>query len=109
MPPYNKSQQQALDNLYRPALHAWMVEAFENTLTYSDYESYLIVHLDERIRSFLKFSLGKMGRSASRHEQVVSELKADALCLDHRCWWCNKKLRAINEARRLQEELSMGS
>ena len=109
MPPYNKSQLKALDNLYRPALHAWMVEAFENTLTYSDYENYLIVHLDERIRSFLKFSLGKHHHSANRHERAVSEVKANTLALGHRCWWCKQKLRAINEARRLQEELSMGS
>ena len=110
MPTYNRSQQkQSVDNLYTKALQAWRMEAFENTFTYSDYESYLIVHLDERIRSFLKFSLGKHNHSANRHERAVSEVKANTLALGHRCWWCKQKLRAINEARRLQEELSMGS
>ena len=98
-------KERAVHDLFIPALQSWRMEAFENTLTYSDFESYLIVRLDEMTSSFLKFRLGNHNHSASRHERAISELKATALALgDHRCWWRIQKLRAIKEARRLQEE-----
>ena len=104
-----REQKQKINDLYPLALQAWRMEAFENTVTYSNFESYLIVHLDEMVSLFLKFSLGKYRHSTNSHERAVSEVKANTLALGHRCWWCKQKLRAINEARRLQEELSMGS
>ena len=93
-----------MDDHYKQALQAWRMEAFENTVTYSNFESYLIVHLDKMINSFFKSKLGNHHHSVSRQEQAILELKAFTLALDHRCWWFNQKLRAIKEARRLQEE-----
>ena len=102
--PTNSDKQQAVDDFIIPAQHAWRMEAFENTFTYSDYESYLIVHLDEWICSFLTFKLGNITKGSSRRVRIVSELKTIALAFDHQRWWHNQKLRAIKEARRLQEE-----
>ena len=43
MPTNGRSEKQtAFDDLFITAQHAWMMEAFENTFTYSDYESYLL-------------------------------------------------------------------
>jgi hypothetical protein len=87
-----------------PALQAWRVEAFENTLTYSDFETYLIVHLDEMISSFLRFKIGKSKGCVGSRERHCAEYKALILSLDHRRWWRKQKLRAIEEALFQQEE-----
>jgi len=101
MPTY-KSEYAGIANYVVSGLRTWRVEAFENTITYDEFESYLAVHLGEMIRKQLKPLLRNC--KTFRSKQHYAEIKLMVLKTNNRGWWIAKKLGAIKEARRQQQE-----
>ena len=84
-------------------LQMWRTEAFEHTLTFSDFESYLVANLDEMIRGTLRWKVEKR-KGVARQELFLDRMKVSVMTEDNRGWWLNHKVAAITEARRQQEE-----
>ena len=103
MPTY-RSQFAGIAHYVASGLQTWRAEAFENTITYDEFESYLVVHLEEMIRKQLKLTLFKSASSGAKQQLAFAEIKLMVLRTDNRGWWIAKKLGAIKEARRQQQE-----
>ena len=88
-------------NSYAEYLLMWRREAFEHTLTFRDFESYLVANLDKMIR---RTRVLELVQDVARQESVVNKSKLVVMTEDNRRWWINQKVAAITEARRQQEE-----
>ena len=88
---------------YYTYLQMWRREAFEHTLTFRDFESYLVANLDEMIRR-TRLPVIVQDRSVARRDRVFNKAKLCVMIEDHRSWWINQKVATISEARRQQEQ-----
>ena len=103
MPTY-KSQMENAANIMSWKLQTWRTEAFENTITFSEFESYFVAHLDTMILKSLQAAVGKSTSSGATQQHCVAKYKTVVLATDHLLWWRLQKLGAIKEARRQQQE-----
>ena len=81
----------------------WRREAFEHTLTFRDFESYLVANSDEMIRGTRQWAVAQR-KGVARQELFLDRMKVRVMTEDNRGWWLNQKVAAITEARRQQEE-----
>ena len=68
---------------YYTYLQMWRREAFEHTLTFRDFESYLVANLDKMICRTRLFVLVQ-DKGVARQERVINKAKLVVMTEDHR-------------------------